>query len=106
MSQAFDVSLGWLVNEEEELQKNADQNNKSTEEIKKKVEDSKATTSNEIRKGNKNMMLFLIGIIVAETVVFGFRFHSLEKKYDQLQNTLNNYNYYTQNQINNIVNSV
>lgn len=106
MSQAFDISLGWLVNEEEELQKNADQNNKSTEEIKKTVEDSKATTSNEIRKGNKNMMLFLFGIIVVVTVVFGFRFHSLEKKYDQLQNTLNNYNYYTQNQINNIVNSV
>ena len=72
MSQAFDISLGWLVNEEEELQKNADQNNKSTEEIKKTVENSKATTSNEIRKGNKNMMLFLIGIIVVVTIVFGF----------------------------------
>lgn len=45
---------------------------KYIEEIKKTVENSKATTSNEIRKGNKNMMLFLIGIIVVVTIVFGF----------------------------------
>ena len=106
MAKILNVKVGWLIAEEEN-----ELSNQTYDDVTKIVENvmkrSKLNDSSN-KKEPKSLTRYILGLLVLIyfVVFFTFKFIDLDRKYNQLDRNLANYQYYTQQQIGQISQNV
>lgn len=109
LSRVFEITVGWLVNEETGVISEDISMTDSLSEAARKISTS-AEKANEVLKEhsctNKRAAVCIIAVLLCAIITFGIKLEKLERKYTDLQVSVNDAMLYTQGKVDSVVNMV